>query len=60
MYENMMNGIHTYHNSFILCHDIKDYTVKMMDRFLTDAIKEGYTFMPITSESIECHHGINN
>jgi hypothetical protein len=32
----------------------------MMDRFLTDAIKEGYTFMPITSESIECHHGINN
>ena len=60
MYENMMNGIHTYHNSFILCHDIKDYTVKMMDRFLTDAIKEGYTFMPITSETIECHHGINN
>jgi hypothetical protein len=32
----------------------------MMDRFLTDAIKEGYTFMPITSETIECHHGINN
>ena len=60
MYQNMMNGIHTYHNSFILCHDIKDYTVKMMDRFLTDAIKEGYTFMPITSESIQCHHGINN
>ena len=60
MYENMMNGIHTYENSFILCHDIKDYTVKMMDRFITDALKEGYTFMPITSETRTCHHGINN
>ena len=60
MYENMMNGIHTYENSFILCHDIKDYTVKMMDKFITDALKEGYTFLPITSETLTCHHGINN
>ena len=60
MYENMMNGIHTYKNSFILCHDIKSYTVAMMDRFITDALKEGYTFLPITSESPTCHHGINN
>ena len=60
MYENMMNGIHTYENSFILCHDIKDYTVGMMDRFITDALKEGYTFLPITSESNTCHHAINN
>ena len=60
MYENMMNGIHTYKNSFILFHDIKDYTVKMMDRFITDALKEGYTFLPISSESPSCKHGINN
>ena len=60
MYQNMMNGIHTYEKSFILCHDIKDYTVKMMDRFITDALKEGYTFLPITSETQTCHHGINN
>ena len=60
MYENMMDGIHTYENSFILCHDIKDYTVGMMDRFITDALKEGYTFLPITSETRTCHHGINN
>ena len=60
MYENMMNGIHTYENSVILCHDIKDFTVKMMDRFITDALKEGYTFLPLTSESPTAHHGINN
>lgn len=60
MYENMMNGIHTYKNSFILCHDIKEYTVKMMDKFITDALKEGYTFLPITAESPSCKHGINN
>ena len=60
MYENMMNGIHDYENSVILCHDVKDYTVKMMDRFLTDALKEGYTFLPCTSESPTAHHGINN
>ena len=56
----MMNGIHTYKNSFILCHDIKSYTVAMMDEFITDALAEGYTFLPITSESPTCHHGINN
>lgn len=60
MYENMMNGIHTYENSIILCHDIKDYTVNMIDRFVTDALKEGYTFLPLTSESPKAHHGINN
>ena len=60
MYENMMNGIHTYKNSFILCHDIKEYTVKMMDKFITDALAEGYTFLPITAESPTCQHGINN
>ena len=60
LYQNMMNGIHTYENSFILCHDIKDFTIATMDRFITDALKEGYTFMPITSESRTCHHGINN
>ena len=51
---------HTYENSFILCHDIKDFTIATMDRFITDALKEGYTFLPITSESRTCHHGINN
>ena len=56
----MMKGIHTYENSFILCHDIKDFTIATMDRFITDALKEGYTFLPITSESRTCHHGINN
>lgn len=60
MYENMMNGIHTYQNSVILCHDIKEYTVQMMDKFITDALAEGYTFLPLTAESPTCHHGINN
>ena len=60
LYQNMMKGIHTYENSFILCHDIKDFTIATMDRFITDALKEGYTFLPITSESKTCHHGINN
>lgn len=60
LYENMMNGIHTYENSFILCHDIKVFTIATMDRFITDALKEGYTFLPITSKTGTCHHGINN
>ena len=60
LYQNMMKGIHTYENSFILCHDIKDFTIATMDRFITDALKEGYTFLPITSETRTCHHGINN
>ena len=60
LYQNMMKGIHTYENSFILCHDIKDFTMATMDRFITDALKEGYTFLPITSETRTCHHGINN
>ena len=36
------------------------FILGMMDRFITDALKEGYTFLPITSETRTCHHGINN
>lgn len=36
----------------------KGYTY--VDWNITDALAEAYTFLPITSESPECHHGINN
>lgn len=60
MYNNMIKGIHTYEHSFILCHDVKKYTVNMIEKFIKQALKEGYTFLPITGDSPQCHHKINN
>lgn len=60
MYNNMIKGIHTYEHSFILCHDVKEYTVNMIENFIKEALKEGYTFLPITNDSPTCHHKINN
>ncbi len=60
IYDNMISGIHRTEKSFILCHDIKSFTVNMIDRFITTALEEGYTFLPITEDSPECHHRVNN
>ncbi len=60
IYDNIMSGIHSTEKSFILCHDIKKFTVDMIDRFITDALEEGYTFLPISEASPQCHHRVNN
>ena len=60
VYDNCVAGVSSHDKSVILCHDIKSYTVEAMDDFIEWALKEGYTFLPLSSYSPTAHHGVNN
>lgn len=61
VYDNCVRGVSNNRVSVILCHDIKDFTVNSMDGFISWALQNGYTFLPMTEHSFPAHHGhINN
>ena len=57
---NIQNGVAGHSRSVVLCHDVKSYTVKAMDQVIPWALKNGYTFLPLTPYSETAHHGVNN
>ena len=60
VYSNCVAGVSSHDTSVILCHDIKSYTVEAMEDFIEWALKEGYTFLPLSPYSPTAHHGVNN
>lgn len=58
--QNCKAGVQTIKDPVILCHDVKDFTVKAMESFVPWAIENGYTFLPLTKDSPNAHHKINN
>ena len=61
VYDNCVRGVSNNRVSVVLCHDIKDFTVNAMDGFISWALQNGYTFLPMTEHSFPAHHGhINN
>ncbi len=44
----------------LLCHDTKDFTVNAMEAFISWALKNGYTFLPLDKDSFAAHHHVNN
>ena len=62
VFENCKRGVEDMRVSMILCHDIKEFTVKGMEKFVPWAIENGYTFLPLTTDdtSFNAHHTVNN
>ncbi|MBR5410818.1 MAG: polysaccharide deacetylase [Clostridia bacterium] len=60
--ENCKRGVENTRVSVILCHDIKEYTVKGMKLFIPWALENGYTFLPLTTDdtSFNAHHTVRN
>ena len=58
--QNIINGIKGHNESVVLCHDVKDYTVTAMETFIPWALSNGYTFIPLSENSIDAHHPIQN
>jgi len=58
--QNCKVGVANYKNAVVLCHDVKEYTVNVMDEFITWALSKGYTFAALTPESDGAHHQVNN
>lgn len=47
-------------DNIILCHDIKPYTVRAVDRFIQWAKAEGYEFAVLTPDGFTVHLKLNN
>lgn len=58
--ENVISGIQTYSVSVVLQHDSKDYSVAAVERIIQWGQENGYTFLPLHSDSPSAHHNINN
>ncbi len=58
--ENTKNGVKNRKRSVVLMHDIVKKTVNVMEEFILWALDNGYTFLPITDTTPDCHHPIKN
>lgn len=57
---NVIEGISKKTTSMILQHDIKEFSVNAVENIIEYGLKEGYEFLPITVDTEEIHHRINN
>ena len=60
VYNNLVSGVSGRSRSVVLCHDTHNMTVNAMEKFIPWALRNGYAFLPLSSESPTAHHGISN
>ena len=60
VYQNVVKGIGSKKSAYVLMHDIKPQTVDAIERIIQWGLENGYTFLPLTSESPACHHKPQN
>lgn len=60
VYNNLVSETEGMNTAVILCHDIKDYTVEAMPRFIEWAQQNGFTFRTLTKDSYNAHHTVHN
>lgn len=58
--QNVISGMQTYSVSVVLQHDSKDYSVAAVEQIIQWGQENGYTFLPLRSDSPTAHHNINN
>lgn len=46
--------------SFVLQHDYAEFTVDAVEKIIQWGIENGYTFLPITDKTPDCHHSVFN
>lgn len=57
---NVINALGNNSTYVVLQHDIKGYSVDAVEEIIKYALANGYTFRPLTMESPNVHHGLNN
>lgn len=60
VFNNVINGIMQRNTSVVLQHDIYGYSVDAVERIIAWGLCNGYTFLPLTYDSPQCHHPVNN
>lgn len=57
---NVINGIKNKSKSVVLMHDIKPANGQALEKIITYALSNGYTFLPLDESSPTAHHRIAN
>jgi len=57
---HVITEIGKFKNSMILQHDIKDYSIKAVESIIEYGLTHGYKFLPITEDTPDFHHRVNN
>lgn len=60
VYKNIVRGVKEQKKSVVLCHDVKPYTVRAMDRTIQWCLDHGYTFKTLSPGGYTVHHSVNN
>ena len=60
VFNNITKGLRWYDDAVVLQHDTKEFSVNAVERVITWALVNGYSFKPLTEDSPTCHHPINN
>ena len=60
VFNNITKGLRWYDDAVVLQHDTKEYSVDAVERVITWALVNGYSFAPLTEDSPTSHHPINN
>ena len=58
--QNIISGIQKKDISVVLQHDIYQYSVDAVEAVIQWGLENGYTFLPLSMESLEMHHPIAN
>jgi len=60
VYENVISGVCRQRVSVVLQHDIKGYSVNAVERIIQWGLANGYTFLPLQSDSPTAAHDVRN
>ncbi len=60
VYENVINGVRRQRVSVVLQHDIKGFSVNAVERIIQWGLENGYTFLPLQSDSPTAAHDVRN
>ena len=60
VYENVVNGVRRQRVSVVLQHDIKGFSVDAVERIIEWGLANGYTFLPLQSDSPTAAHDVRN
>ena len=60
VYYNVIDAVQKHDYSVVLQHDIKEYSVLAVERIIQWGIANGYSFLPLTADSPDCQHPVQN
>ena len=60
VFQNVVNGIAGRKTAVVLQHDTKDFSVAAVEKIILWGLANGYTFLPLTTDSPACAHRVAN